>query len=214
LEPAQQLETIAQICALKGFVVRAKDWALARLIAIETLYKQPHADTGLLAEMFAVFLHSQWERYAEERLTEAVINHSTEFLRANGVRKTKSSRKDLALGFVREGRPYFDTRSTKDLIKKGDRLVGTGNNPFGHLPHQLKTYLDTLAAIRNRIVHLSASARTNYKKQLSSSYGLKLPTDPSGFLCAIDRRKNSPARNKTRIVGLMEIVRQAVKATS
>ena len=167
-----------------------------------------------MAEIVAVHLYAQWERYAEERLTEALVKHSSKFLDSNGIRRMKSIHKNLALVFVREGHRYFDFRSTGELMQKSDRLVGSENNPLRRLTAQLKSDLDTLGAIRNHIVHLSDSAGKSYNKRLSTSYGLISSPYVQSFLTAIDRRKSSPARNKERIIGLMEILRQAVLATS
>jgi hypothetical protein len=191
-----------------------KQWALLRILALETRYGGLESDPGFIAEIVAVHLYARWERYAEERLTDALVRHPAFFLSANGVRRLKSIPRGLALALVRDGRRYFDFRSVKDLIKKGDRLVDKQDNPFRRLTPQMKAYLDALGAIRNHIVHASDSATVGYKRQLSKVYGFKSKPYVEGFLNVIDHRPDSPARHKERIVGLMTILKQVVNVSS
>ena len=147
--------------------MRAKDWAFARLTAIKTAYGQPQAGAEFIAAHAAVLLYAQWERYAEERLTETLVSHPNNFLHSHGLTSMKKIPKNLALFLVRDGHDYFAFKSSNHLIEKGDKLIGKDQNPFRRLSTQLKTQLDTLAAVRNHIVHLSDSARRRYKKRVS-----------------------------------------------
>lgn len=63
-----------------------KPWALLRIRALEARYGGLKSDPGFIAEIVAVRLYAQWERYAEERLTDALVRHPAVFLSKNGVR--------------------------------------------------------------------------------------------------------------------------------
>jgi hypothetical protein len=88
--------------------LNVKDWALLRIVALETMYAQPHTEPGFMTEIVAVHLYAQWERYTEDRLTEALVKHPSKFLDSNGIRRLKSIHKNLALVLVREGHRYVD----------------------------------------------------------------------------------------------------------
>lgn len=195
-------------------MIEVHEWALLRIHALDARYTRPKSDAGFMAEIVAVHLYAGWQRYAEDRLVEALINHPQQFLLQNRISNLKRIPRALAAVLVRGGERYFDFRSTEDLVRKGDRFVGQAANPFRRLPKSLQSELDCLGALRNRIVHYSESARKAYKKRTMEIYGLKRERYVEGFLTSIDRRSNSRARGKERITGLMEVVRQAVNATA
>jgi len=163
-----------------------------------------------IASMTAVEVYAVWERYAEKRLTAALVYYPQTFLADNNIRGLKSISVGLAAVLVRGSSRYFDFRSVGDLIDRGDRLLGNSQNPFRHLPASKKVYLDTLGAIRNYVVHQSESALAAYKRCLSDVYGIKSKPRPDEFLNAIDYRRDSPARRRPRIFGLIQVVEDAV----
>jgi hypothetical protein len=164
-------------------------------------------------EMIAVELYASWERYAESRII-AALNHSPQhFITDNSLTGVDSVSKGLAEYVVRGGGRYFDFRSVEDLKGHATRLLGKSRNPFSNISPEQEKYLDTLSTIRNRTVHDSDAARAAYKVKLKQVYGISSAPKPSEFLSTSDNRKASPARYKKRLFGLIEIVRQTIKAT-
>src|SRR4029453_13430295 len=95
-----------------------------------------------IATMTAVEVHGIWERYVEHRLVAALNHHPETFLAENGVKGIKLVSSGLAAYLVRGGARYFDFRSTSELLDRGDRLVGKGDNPFRQLKKRERDYLD------------------------------------------------------------------------
>src|SRR6266480_5763139 len=87
-----------------------------------------------VAEMTAVEAHSVWERYAEQRLVAAINHYPQHFIDEYGVRGVTRISAGLAVYLARQGRRYFEFRSTSDLIARGDHLVSDARNPFRLLP--------------------------------------------------------------------------------
>jgi hypothetical protein len=163
-----------------------------------------------IASMIAVEVYAVWERYTEKRLALALTHHPEAFFEEFNVRGLKTLSVGLASVLVRGGSRYFDFRSSSDLIAKGDTLVGKDNNPFRAVPKETRDYLDTLAVIRNYVVHNSNAALAAYKRNLSAVYSVKAKPQPDEFLNSIDYRRNSPLRYQPRIKGLIEVVKSAV----
>ena len=166
-----------------------------------------------IAKMTAVEVHAVWERYAEQRLV-AALNHSPEhFLNEYSIRGVTQIPFGLASYAVRGGGRYFDFRSMSDLIDRGDRLVGQATNPFRTIPKNDRSYLDTLSSIRNRIVHQSEASIEAYKRSLLAVYGTKSAPGPDEFLRAMDYRRSSPERYKSRLHGLSTVVGKTIQHT-
>lgn len=163
--------------------------------------------------MAAVEAHAIWERFAEDRLIAALNHHPSTFIRANDIRGIKRVPLGLATVLVRGGSRYFDFRSTKELIDRADGFLGKSANPFRRLSPVDKNYLDTLAGMRNCIVHKSKPAFTTYKRLLRQTYGIKSAPEPDEFLSAEDRRGNSPARYKSRLHGLIAVIKKTIRHT-
>lgn len=166
-----------------------------------------------IAKMTAVEIHGTWERYVEQRLVAALNHNANHFLAEYNIKGVSRVSSGLALYVVRGGGKYFDVRSTAELLDKGDRLLGKSVNPFRHLSPQDRGYLDTLAAVRNCIVHGSDAAVVSYKRALRSAYGIKAAPGPDEFLHAKDSRSVSPARYESRLKGLAAVVVRAVGDT-
>jgi len=164
-----------------------------------------------IASMTAVEVFAIWERYAERRLTLALVYHPEKFIEENAIRGLKSISTGLSAVLVRKGNRYFDFRSMSDLIDKSDHLLGRNENPFRKISPEAKNYLDTLGAIRNYIVHQSDSALSTYKRYLSNVYRTKSKPEPDEFLNSIDYRSGSPARHKPRLLGLISIVEDVIR---
>ncbi|TGK04026.1 hypothetical protein EHO59_10950 [Leptospira semungkisensis] len=160
--------------------------------------------------MILVNLQSIWERFAEKRLV-SVINHSPDhFLLENNVRGIKKIPVGLAFALIRKGGKYFDFRSYNELIEISKRMVGVDANPFPILKGSLDEYLDTIAIVRNYIVHKSDSSFTSYKRRMKEKYLMSYPSGPGEFLLSIDYKDNSIKKNEPRINGFFEAVKQAI----
>jgi hypothetical protein len=173
----------------------------------------PYGSLRWIAAMTAVEVHAVWERYVEHRLVAALNHHPETFLAENGVKGIKLVSSGLAAYLVRGGAKYFDFRSTSELFDKGDHLVGKGNNPFRQLKKRERDYLDALAAIRNHVVHRSAASAVAYRRALERVYSSKSKPQVEEFLNAKDFRASSPARYKSRLRGLVVIVKAAIHDT-
>ena len=166
-----------------------------------------------IAQMSAVELHVIWERFAEDRL-EAALNHdSSYFLETHQVLGITRVPNGLARFAVRGGDRYFDFRSCSDLIYRADKLAGKAGNPFRAIPKQDQHYLDVLSAIRNRVVHGSDAAVAAYRRELRGVYGITAAPEPNEFLHAIDNRKLSPARKRSRLHGLAAVLERTIATT-
>jgi len=163
-----------------------------------------------LGAMAAVDIHATWERFTEDRLIAALHYDPTTFFRANEIRGIKRLPVGLATILVRERSIYFDFRSTDALIDKADRLLGKSANPFRKIPADDRGYLETLFKVRNCIGHRSKLAYSNYKSLIRKIYGIRSAPEPEEFLSAIDRRVNSPARNQSRLHGLIVVTRRTI----
>jgi hypothetical protein len=166
-----------------------------------------------IAQMTAVELHVVWERFAEDRLAAALNHNPSHFLEANQVLGIARVPNGLARFAVRGGERYFDFRSCSDLIERADRLVGTAGDPFRRIPAGDRKYLDVLSAIRNRVVHASDAAIAGYHRALRDVYGIRAAPEPNEFLNALDKRKGSPARMRSRLHGLALVLERTIAAT-
>ena len=63
------------------------------------------------------------------------------------------------------------------------------------------------------MVHGSESSVSAYKRSIKSVYGMKKASDPTEFLHAKDSRRVSPARDKRRLHGLVEVIVKAIEKT-
>jgi hypothetical protein len=196
-----------------------KDRALRSLTRIQSRYDSCRATTTnhlfvrWVGSMSAVDAHAVWERYAEQRLVVALAHHPDAFILNHGVRGLTRIPVGLAAVLVRGGGRYLDFRSCADLLGLGDRLLGKAQNPFRRLSATQRSYLDTLSAIRNAVVHQSDAAVASYKRLLTSVYGMKARPDPDEFLSALDQRATSPLRRQPRLSGLVSVLRAAITVT-
>ena len=65
----------------------------------------------------------------------------------------------------------------------------------------------------NRIVHQSDASIETYKRSLSKIYGISSAPEPDEFLNAIDYRKSSPEKYKSRLHGLAKVVGKTIQHT-
>jgi hypothetical protein len=165
------------------------------------------------AQMTAVELHVVWERFAEDRLVAALNHDSSFFLETHQVLGITRVPNGLARFAVRGGDKYFDFRSCADLIDRADRLVGKARDPFRKIPTDDRQYLDVLSAIRNRVVHASDAAIAAYRRALRGVYGIRAAPEPAEFLSALDYKKGSPARRRSRLHGLALVLERTIAAT-
>lgn len=161
----------------------------------------------------AIDLHAAWERFAEERLIAALNHAPATFIHNNEINGVRHIPVGLAAVLVRGGSRYFDFRGTDDLIKRADGLLGKSSNPFRKITKDDRKYLDTLSGIRNCIVHNSKLAFSTYKRMIRTTHGIKAAADPEEFLSAIDRRRDSPARNQSRLQGFIVVLKRTIRRT-
>ena len=166
-----------------------------------------------IAQMSAVELNGTWERYVERRLVAQLNRKPAHFIKANDIRGITAITSGLAVYIIRGGRSYFDFRGSGDLKGKIKAWFSEADNPFQELDDDAWGYIDTLAATRNCIVHGSDVSIDRYRKMLRVVYGMRLIPSPSEFLNAQDQRANSPARRKPRLLGLAEVIMQAIEQT-
>lgn len=166
-----------------------------------------------IARMTSVEIHSTWERYVETRLV-AALNHSPKhFLERHGITGVTSISPGFARYIIRSGHRFFDFRSTRDLMEKADRWLGAGANPFKSLSARDRSFIDCLTAIRNCIVHGSEASIAAYKSHLKAVYDIRLAPGPDEFLHAKDSWTASPARYKSRLHVLAEVVERTIQNT-
>jgi hypothetical protein len=166
-----------------------------------------------IAKMTAVEIHAIWERYVETRLV-AALNHSPKhFIEEQSIAGLTGISTGLARYIVRGGRNFFDFRSTADLLNKASNWLESAANPFNSLSHTDRSYIDCLAAVRNCVVHGSDASINAYKRSIRTVYGIKAAPEPAEFLHAKDQRPTSPARYKSRLHGLAEVVAKAIQNT-
>lgn len=200
------------LAAMKGRASRDARSAMARYDDACTA-DLPYLLLRWISQMTAVELHAVWERYAELRLIAALNHDPSHFLKEFGISGVSRVTSGLASFIVRAGGRFFDFRSTPDLIAKADRWLGKTDNPFRKLSPRDRAYLDTLAAIRNHVVHRSDAARAAYRRVLRLTYGIASAPLPEEFLHAKDMRAASPSRYKSRLDGLAAVVIHAVGAS-
>lgn len=159
------------------------------------LIRVGHGETGQLhytdmrwiCAMSAVEAHSIWERYAENRLAAALNHDPRHFISEYNITGVTRVSTGLALFVIRGGGRYFDFRSMSDLLTQGNKWLGRNSNPFRTVGVDDRNYLDTLAAIRNMVVHASDSASNSYKRALQKVYGLRSVPSPGELLDSLDR---------------------------
>jgi hypothetical protein len=180
----------------------------------EVSRKLDHFETRWVAQMTAVEVHATWERYAEKRLITALNHYPSHFLLAKKITGVKRISAGFASYLVRDGKNFFDFRSTGELIGIGKRLVGSEHNPFESLNKEQRRYLDCLTAIRNMVVHRSDAAELAYKKALADVYRISSAPGPPEFLHSIDYRYDSPKRGDHRLASFSAIAIDAVETTA
>jgi hypothetical protein len=111
---------------------------------------------------------------------------------------------------IRSGRPYFDFRSTAELQAKANSLLGPVNSPFRTLRSENAEFLDSLAAIRNCIVHQSEASTKGYRRALTKLFGVKSKPGPEEFLHAKDQRPGSATRGQHRLLIFIDKVESAI----
>jgi hypothetical protein len=163
--------------------------------------------------MTAVETHAIWERYAERRLIVGLALSPDHLIAENGIRGLRRMPIGLAEVVVRGGGRFFDFRSFDDLMGRATKLVGKSRNPFAPIAPDARDYLDTLAAIRNFIVHQSDASRVAYRAALRRTYSIASIPEPEEFLNAKDLRKGHRPTGSKRILGLIEIVRSAIASS-
>jgi hypothetical protein len=163
-----------------------------------------------IASMAIVDLNAIWERYTEERLVIALNHNPQYFIGNNNINGINTIPKGLAKIIVRGSFKYFDFRSTRELINKGNKLLGV-KNPFLELKGKPSIqYLDTLLAIKNCITHWSDSSTVEYKKAINKTFDIKSAPEVGEFLNAIDYRKASPINKGKRLLVLTTIVKECI----
>jgi hypothetical protein len=199
---------------LKANSVTEVQQLAARFKAFEqTLPYEKYALLRWAASMTIVELHAVWERYAETRLVKALNHHPQSFIERNEIQGVHRIPHGLANVLVRGNSKFFDFRSVGELIDKGNKLLDL-QNPFLSLKRTTElTYLETMTAIRNCVVHNSEVSLKSYKRSLRDSFGVKSAPSPDEFLNAIDNRLNSPLRGEKRIFVLAQIVISAISLT-
>jgi hypothetical protein len=90
------------------------------------------------------------------------------------------------------------------------KWLAPAHNMFKALPATDRAYIDTLAAIRNFVVHGSDGAQTAYKRELRQIYGIHSAPQPDEFLYAQDNRAASPARYEIRFFELLTVLERAI----
>jgi hypothetical protein len=176
----------------------------------EPAFKMEEEASIWVFRMSVVDVHTIWERFAEDRLALAINHHPSYFLLTHDVRGVRQISQGLAYFIVRGGSRHFDFRSMSDLIRKANTCVGADHNPFRELASETKKYLDTLAIIRNYVVHRSDAAAQAYKNRIKAVYSSGRVSEPEDFLRKKDKRPSSPSRNKEHIYGLIKIVEAAI----
>ena len=184
-----------------------------KVLRLEKKGKLGYWHVWWVASMTSVELHAIWERHAESRLVAALNHAPKHFLEQQGFVGMSGISKAFARYIIREGRSYFDFRSTGDLIGKADRCVGKTASPFRALPTQERSYIDCLAAIRNCVVHGSRPSFATYKRKIREVYGIKAAPETGEFLNARDNGKQSPSRYESRLHGLANVVKRAIRKT-
>jgi hypothetical protein len=163
--------------------------------------------------MTAVDIHAVWERYVETRLV-AALNHSPQhFLEGQNIASVTRIPPGLARYIVRGGRNFTDFRSTGDLMSKADHLLGKDANPFKSLTTKDRSFIDCLAAIRNHVVHGSDASIAAYRRSLKAVFEIKTAPGPDEFLNAKDNWTPSPARYKSRLHVLAEVIARTIQNT-
>ncbi|HZP75838.1 MAG TPA: hypothetical protein VFB45_06840 [Pseudolabrys sp.] len=165
------------------------------------------------AAMTAVEVHAIWERYAERRLVAALNHYPDYFIEQEEIKGVSRISSGLAFYVVRGGSRYFDFRSSSELLKKGDALLGQPDNPFRGITKHNRDYLDALAAIRNLVVHDSSAATASFKRLARSVYAVQYPGGAGEFLCAVEHRAGQPGRGKSRLSGLIAVVMDSVNSS-
>ena len=166
-----------------------------------------------MSAMTSVELHGIWERYVENRLVAALNHSSKHFVDEEGVSGVKHISYGLASYIIRSGGKFFDFRSTAELLRKSDDWLGQASNPFRCLSVGDRQYIDTLAAVRNCVVHGSDASKTSYRYHLKKVYSIKYAPAPDEFLNAVDNRAASRFRYETRIKGLAKVLENAIQTT-
>jgi hypothetical protein len=166
-----------------------------------------------IARMTAVEIHAIWERYAETRLVAALNHNPKHFIERQGITGLTSISTGLSRYVVRGGNRFFDFRSMDDLRSRANRLLGPTANPFNAISPTDRTFVDCLAAIRNCIVHGSEASVVAYKKSLNEVFGIESAPGPDEFLNAKDWWTQSPARYKSRLHVLAEVIERTILNT-
>ena len=203
--------------ARKIDIARLKRTAIAELAAMrERIEDGRTANLHYLllrwmCKMTAVDAHGTWERYVEGRLVAAVNHSPAHFIAEQNIKGVSHISYGLAQFIIRGGNRYFDFRSMGDLISRTDKWIPKAQNIFRALPVADRNYIDTLAAIRNFVVHGSDAAQLAYRTQLQLTYGIRYPPQPDEFLFALDNRAGSPARYQPRLYGLLVVLERTIQ---
>lgn len=163
--------------------------------------------------MSAVEAYTVWERYVEKRLVAALNHNPSHFINEEEIKGVKHISSGLADYIIRGGRKFFDFRSTSELVDRSDSLLGKPDNPFRNIDSDIRLYIETLASIRNCVVHDSDSAQAAYRRRLKEAYGIASAPAPEEFLHAKDLRRGSYSRYQPRLRGLLVALNRAIQQT-
>lgn len=166
-----------------------------------------------VARMTVVEIHGAWERYVENRLVAALNHNPKHFLQQQNIAGVTRVSPGFARYIIRGGRRFFDFRSMGDLTEKANRWLGKSLNPFSSITAKDRSFIDCVAAIRNHVVHGSEASVAAYKQSLRSVWGIKAAPTPDEFLNAKDWWTPSPARYKSRLHVLAEVIERTIKNT-
>ena len=98
-------------------------------------------------------------------------------------------------------------------MSKADHLLGKDANPFKSLTTKDRSFIDCLAAIRNHVVHGSDASIAAYRRSLKAVFEIKTAPGPDEFLNAKDNWTPSPARYKSRLHVLAEVIARTIQNT-
>jgi hypothetical protein len=166
------------------------------------------------SQMVAVDIHAVWERYAEKRLVIALNHNPDFFIKRNHLKGIRKVPAGLASYVVRSGGKFFDFRSMNELTRISKLLIAPEDNPFRVITEEQRSYIECLAAIRNRIAHRSEASEAAYRNQLRSVFSLRFCPETPEFLNSLDSRRSSPARGRPRIFGIATMVAEAIRIST
>lgn len=137
-------------------------------------------DVDLIAELAGLKLFVIWEDFLEQTFIRYMCGAKT-YSRYSPKLYVKAPTLTHARNILLGGRPYINWENTNEVARRAETYFRRGE-PYATVLRSAQVHLDTFKVIRNRIVHSSRFAETQFQKKVENLLGSTLPKITPGRL--------------------------------